>query len=410
MEKKDSIRSIIWNTLGMGLSSSISLILLIIVTRYNGIENSGLFSFLFSLCLIIYTITLYGGRVYQVSDYDNEYKYNTYYSLKIITSLVSIIILCGYLIIYGYPLIQIAMALLLLIVKVFDAFSDTIYGTFQKNNRLDLVGKSLTLKTVISVLMFILTDLLIGDLFLSVLIYTVINVLVFFIYDKKYEKHFEKVTIMIDKKIINLIFSTKYIFLNNFITNVLINVPRFFVKSTYDDKELGYFGILIMIPTVLSLCGQFIVQPMMISLTDAYSKREKNRLDKCVNKCYVYILLISVICILAAYFLGPQVLKLLYNIDFGNYKMAMIYLIIGGTFNVLSYVISTTLNIFRKTLAQTIIYCSTFIISIVLFYIFTINFAIEMVFIVFAIVMLIQFIMLYVYYRIIERNLFKEVK
>jgi O-antigen/teichoic acid export membrane protein len=116
------------------------------------------------------------------------------------------------------------------------------------------------------------------------------------------------------------------------------------------------------------------------------------------------------ICILAAYFLGPQVLKLLYNIEFKNYKMAMIYLIIGGTFNVLSYVISTTLNIFRKTLAQTIIYCSTFIISIVLFYIFTINFAIEMVFIVFAIVMLIQFIMLYVYYRIIERNLFKEVK
>jgi O-antigen/teichoic acid export membrane protein len=145
-------------------------------------------------------------------------------------------------------------------------------------------------------------------------------------------------------------------------------------------------------------------------MTEAYSKRQKSIFNKYIHKCYIYIFFISVACIISAYFLGPQVLKILYGIDFENYKMAMIYLIIGGTFNVLSYVISTALNIFRKTLAQTIIYFSTFIISIILCYIFTIYFDVGIIFIVFAIVMLIQFIMLYIYYIIMERKLFEEVK
>lgn len=410
MNKRQLLKSTVWNVIGMSFSSIISLVLLIIITRLNGIDESGTFSFLFSLCLIIYTITLYGGRIYQVSDYKDEYPYNTYYSLKIVTSIVSIAILLFYLIICRYSNNEIMIAILLLIVKIIDAFSDAIYGVFQKNDRLDLVGKSLTIKTVLSVTMLIVVDYFTNSLMFAMFAYAVTNFIVFIFYDKLYEKRFVKNKIQIDKQIIKLLSSTKFIFLNNFVSNILLNVPRFVVKSVYSSAELGYFGILIMIPTVLSLFGQFIVQPILIGLTESFNKGKKRNFERYIYKCFECIFLISIICILAAYFLGPQVLTLLYGIDFDYYRLSLIFLIIGGTFNVLSYILSTALNVFRKTMIQTVIYIFTFVTSTLVFYLFAINYSIKIIFIVYLFIMLLQFVLLYIYYLIVKKNIFLEVK
>lgn len=407
MKKRQILKSTVWNIIGMSFSSIVSLVLLIIITRLNGIDESGTFSFLFSLCLIIYTITLYGGRIYQVSDYKDEYSYNTYYSLKIVTSIVSIAILLIFLIVCGYSNSSIVIAILLLIVKIIDAFSDSIYGIFQKKDRLELVGKSLTIKTIFSIAILFVVDYFFNSLIFAVFAYAIANIIVFILYDKSYEKKIIKNKIQIDNKIIKLLSSTKFIFLNSFILSILLNVPRFVVKSVYSSAELGYFGILIMIPTVLTLFGQFIVQPILIRLTEAFNNGKKKIFEIYIYKCFIYVFLIAVVCILAAYFFGTKVLALLYGINFDYYRYSLLFLIVGGTFNVVSYIVSTALNIFRKTMIQTLIYIFIFLISILLFYILAINYPIYVVFIGYSIIMLLQFILLYAYYLIVKKNIFQ---
>ena len=78
MKKNQSKKNFVWNMIGLTLNSFISLFYLIIITRINGIENTGIFSFLFTLSLILYTICLYGGRVYQVSDIKGEFNSQQY--------------------------------------------------------------------------------------------------------------------------------------------------------------------------------------------------------------------------------------------------------------------------------------------------------------------------------------------
>jgi hypothetical protein len=55
-QKKDYI----WNSLGSLLQSAISPVLLIVITRLNGIEDSGLFSFALSLSVVFWAISLWG--------------------------------------------------------------------------------------------------------------------------------------------------------------------------------------------------------------------------------------------------------------------------------------------------------------------------------------------------------------
>ena len=93
------IKQYLWNTIGVSINSFISLLYLIIVTRFNGLNHVGIFSFVFSFSLIIYAITSFGGRIYQVSDVD-EFETTHYFSFRFISSLVGIIIALLYIILF----------------------------------------------------------------------------------------------------------------------------------------------------------------------------------------------------------------------------------------------------------------------------------------------------------------------
>ena len=75
--KKDYL----WNSLGSLLQSAISPVLLIIITRLNGIDDSGLFSFALSLSVVFWAVSLWGGRTYQVSDVKREFSSGGYVAL-----------------------------------------------------------------------------------------------------------------------------------------------------------------------------------------------------------------------------------------------------------------------------------------------------------------------------------------
>ena len=71
--KKDKIliKNFIWNTIGIMLNSFNSLFFLIVVSRINGLNDAGIFSLAFSTALLLYTIGLYSGRMFQVTDIEN---------------------------------------------------------------------------------------------------------------------------------------------------------------------------------------------------------------------------------------------------------------------------------------------------------------------------------------------------
>ena len=86
-------RNFVWNTIGTTFNSFLSLFLLIVVTRINGIDISGKFSFAFALTLMLQSISNYGGRIYQISDIKNEFSFNEYLGSRIKASAISIILM-----------------------------------------------------------------------------------------------------------------------------------------------------------------------------------------------------------------------------------------------------------------------------------------------------------------------------
>ncbi|QWQ32271.1 hypothetical protein KOY48_05540 [Candidatus Minimicrobia naudis] len=84
------------------LQSAISPVLLIVITRLNGIEDSGLFSFALSLSVVFWAISLWGGRTYQASDVKREFCSGGYVAVRFVASLIVAVSAVVFCVLNGY--------------------------------------------------------------------------------------------------------------------------------------------------------------------------------------------------------------------------------------------------------------------------------------------------------------------
>ena len=74
MEKNIDKKNVLWNMIGASSNAFTSLIFAIVVTRINGLEEAGIFTYAFATACLFYVIGIYAGRAFQVTDITEKYK------------------------------------------------------------------------------------------------------------------------------------------------------------------------------------------------------------------------------------------------------------------------------------------------------------------------------------------------
>jgi O-antigen/teichoic acid export membrane protein len=390
-------KNFIWNSIGTSFNAFISLILLIIVTRFNGIESAGIFSFVYSFSIIMFTISNYGGRIYQTSDLNNEFSIKEYFNSRLITSILMIFISLLYCLFSNYNLFNILLVFIFVIVRIIETLSDIIYGELQKNERLDIVGKSLIYKNTVVILAFLLTTIVSRNLIFSVMSIMIVTLLIFLFYDLPKVKKFG---ILLSKAEFSLLSKSKYIFLFGIVTIVILNVPRFIANIYLNSVQIGYIGILMMIPSVIALLVQLIVQPKIVLFARLINDKNKKQLYKESRKCILLLIGVCILCSIAAIFLGNTVLSILYGVSFESYELIFCLLILIGTLNGITSLLSSILSILREIKIQFYMFLSILIFSIVLSYFVTSEYLLIGLIVAFLISMCIQLLMFSVVFYI----------
>lgn len=367
---KDNLRkNIIWNIIGTSFSAFNSLFFMIIVTRINGVDKAGVFTFAFSLACLFYVIGVYSGRTFQITDKDKNVNDSDYLYSKIFTCIIMLSTCILYCLIRGYGLIKFIIILELVLYKLLEAISESLYAVIQKNNELYKVGKSLFFKAIFSILFFILIDYFTKNVLISCLMIILFNLLFIIIYDiKNLKKMNFKLTKYNSTKIKALLKKGFFAFGFAFLTLYVINAPKYVIDYLLVDKYQTIFGIIAMPATVLILFGQYIIQPFIVMLKE---KLEKNKKDfvKLTFKISLVMLVAGVFSCLVAFFIGIPLLELMYGIKLNKYLMELIIILLGATFYAISVVISTSLITMRNTFDQFIIFVVSSLIATVLSYI-----------------------------------------
>lgn len=399
-------KNFIWNVIGLSFSAFISLFLLIVVKRINGIDKAGIFTYAFSLSCLFFIISCFYSRTFQVSDYKRKFSLNDYFIYRLIFTLTSILLITIFSFINGFNKYKISIIILLMIYKGIEALSDSIFGQIQIEGNLYKTGISYTLKAVIGLIAFIVIDLYTKNLLLSITGLFSVSMLVLLLYDiPSLECKFPK--LKFNKEIfIKLFLITLPIFLYTFFQNYLSNSQKMLMTYFINNDKQTIFGILIMPATMILLVGNYIIMPFINDLTDKFKNKKYKEFDKTVTKICSAVFIIGFICVIAAYLLGIPVLNFIYNIKLNNYKTMLIIVLIGAIFNSVIMVLSNILTILTINKKQTLIYFIMSIVTTIITIILANYYKIQGL----CYAYLIVFILLAIVYYIVYRHEIKKLK
>lgn len=362
-QKKDYI----WNSIGSFLQSAISPILLIVITRLNGVGDSGLFSFAMSLSVVFWAISLWGGRTYQVSDVKKEFSSGDYIVVRFISSLIVAVFSISFCILSGYDLIKTELIMVLVSFKILESIADSMYGVLQIHNKLYIVGISLTIKSVFGFIIFAIVDILTKNIVYGALSIFLVNIAVVIFYDIPWMKHVESVgltkkNIMQAGKIMK---KTAEVFVVVFLTMFSLNIPRYFLDKYHYD-QIGYFGIMAMPITLLTLFISFVLQPNVVNLSELLKKKKIKEFTKIVSKIDFITFTLGILFVVSSYLIGVWALNTVFGIDINNFRIDLTIMVIGAVANAFASIYVNLLIILRRFKGQFYTLLVTNILAVIL--------------------------------------------
>ena len=159
----------IWFTMGTACFALATLVMTIVISRFLGEAKAGMFSIGLSIAQWLVTIAYFEIRTYQVTDVKNEHSFGYYFTLRLIMCLITFLASVVYVIFNEYNPEKVTVILLVSLYKIMDALADTFEGEFQKEERIDMSGKSEFYRILLSILVLVITVIVTRNLIFSLI-------------------------------------------------------------------------------------------------------------------------------------------------------------------------------------------------------------------------------------------------
>lgn len=362
LNSKDINRaSFVWNMAGSMLMAFQSVIMLMILTRVLNLYEAGVFTLAYASANLFLNIGKYGMRNFQVSDVKRQFTFNDYRASRIITTLAMLVVSIIYVAVASaqnnYSSEKSWIIIWMCLFKIVDSIEDVYLGLYQQRDRLDVAGKIITLRMILTITLFAGCIIIFKALLISLIIATIFTtlLLIFFIAItfpdfKEAKQRFNMVHVL------NLLKVCFPLFLGCFLAFYIGNAPKYAIDSILNDELQACYGFIAMPVFVIGLLNNFIFSPMITKMSILWNDGSKKHFMKLFMIQLIVILIITIICLLGAYILGIPILSILYNTDLAPYKIELLVLLLGGGFLALSGLFVAIMTIIRIQNQQAIGY------------------------------------------------------
>lgn len=330
---KVSLKGSLWNSLGSTMYGANSFIMLALVSRIGTVEQAGYFGIAFTTAQILYIVGLFGVNIFQMTDYQHQYRFSDYAKVKVFSCFLMLIGGIGSIFVMGDHPEKIAYLLTLTILMLLNAVGELYQSLFFQNNRLDLSGSALFYRTFWSLTIFSVTIFLTKDILLSVLLQILCNFVLTFYYGAKVATKFilaEEKQERSKSSAVALALECVPLFIGMLLTNLIINASKYGIEFFLDDTAQGYYNMIFMPAQVINLCSQFLFKPLLNQYAILLEKNRLSDFRKLLLKQIGLVSVFTFVCCLITYWLGTPILGWLYKKDLSTLKSELTMVILGG--------------------------------------------------------------------------------
>ena len=153
MEKESLAKNMLWSSVGNLVYCICLWAITILTVRLCSYDQAGYLSLAMSASSTCATIGLFSMRNYQISDIDNEFSVSEYVGSRFFTCLLSVVFCLVYCL-RSSSLYQALCILAFMAIRIAECGVDVIHGVDQKYGRYDVIGKSLLIRALMTVVVF----------------------------------------------------------------------------------------------------------------------------------------------------------------------------------------------------------------------------------------------------------------
>lgn len=365
----------IWNAVSATMLAMQSPVILAVMTRTNGTKDAGIFSIAIAVANLMMYVGQYGLRRFQASDVKEEFSFEEYHGMRIITCALLIIASAAYclfgLFFRNYSWDKTTAIFLICMLKMMQAYSDVYHGNMQQKGRLDVAAKATairyTAEIVIFCAMLIATHRLITSaatcVISSAILMVMLSVNAGRFYCKSMRPAFRTAAIR------GLAIEGFPLFVSMFLNTYVGNAPKYAIDIYLNDDVQALFSYLFMPAFVVQIVAQFIFNPVITAyayLWTDHNERSYKRFINKVKKMCVLIIALAVLGLIVAATIGIPVLSLVFGVDLSPYRRELCIIMLGGGMLAFATYFSTIIAIIRVQKSLIACYGIVSILSLVL--------------------------------------------
>lgn len=358
-EHKILKRSMLWNMIASTLTGFITAFMLFFVTRFNGVETAGIINIASAYGYQCLTLGSFGVRNIQASDVNYKFTYSDYFYHRIITSIFMYILLIYYSFCSGYTFDKAIIIFLFGLFKSVDALEDVYHGEYQRHNRLDIGSIYITIRQIISLVLFVGILIIFKNIIVALIMMTISSFFLFIYLNQITIHEFAKLNKRINlSKIWKVFNATLPICIASFISMYLGNAPKYAIDLLPNgDSMQGYFGILMMPVFTINLISNMIFRPLITKISIYWNQKDIQSFIKVVFRQITFIFVLTMLITIFGYLIGLTLLEIIYGYELHQYIISFVVLLIGGGAITLANLLLLLLTIIRAQKAALLAYC-----------------------------------------------------
>lgn len=365
LEKTKNIKrsSYLWNAINAIISALQNPVILLVMTRTNGVYDAGVFSIAFAVATLMLYVGLYGLRRFQSSDLDEKYTFREYHGMRILTCALMIfvsVIYCIYGMVFtGYSSEKAAVIFMICIVKVCQAYSDVYHGCMQQKGRLDVATKASSVRYTLEMVAYIVLLILTHNLILSTAAFMVASIIGLLLTSVNAGRNYcvYKPSFKMDK-IKGLAIEGFPLFASLFLNMYISNAPKYAIDAFLTEEVQAVYNMIFMPAFAVMLIGNFIFNPILTIYAELWlvgTKEAIRKLKSHIRKQSLLIAGLTVLGLAIAATIGIPVLSLIFGVDLGEYRLELCVVMVGGGALAYATYFSTVITIIR--MQKTLIVC-----------------------------------------------------
>lgn len=366
LEKTDNIdrSTYVWNTVSATVLAMQGPVIQAVVSRTNGQADLGVFSIAFSVATLMMYVGQYGIRRFQASDVKEQFSFEEYHGMRIITCIALMIASLAYCLygrsFKGYSDTKFAVIFMVCMLKMIMAYSDVYHGNMQQKGRFDVAAKATAIRYSAELVIFCLMLIFTHKLLLSAVVTVSCSIVMMVILSVNAGSHYcDSLRPAFRKPALRGLFIEGFpLFVSMFLNTYVSNAPRYAIDAYLNDDIQAVFSCIFMPVFVVQVVGQFIFNPVITSYAHLWNdktSRSYASFIKRIKKMSAAVAGLAILALIVAATIGIPVLSFVFGLDLTDYRKELCIIMLGGGPLAFSVYFSTVIAIIRAQ--KSLIFC-----------------------------------------------------